>query len=722
MKLKIVGFLIAAQFLLLPTTFADEAWLGGTGSNASSPNGQSPDIQMVNETINLEIHPPISYEPFDSTMPKAGGYTNVDVQYLFKNHSNTAVTVKMGFPETCRESFNCSHESDPDLQPNSTILNEFKAFLNGQEIAVTFEEGTRDPETYTTTNWYTSSVTFAPNEEKTIRNTYWITHSHYKYDSWTNYTLETGATWKGVIEEVNVIAKLIPPAGGVEFSPYNLVTVTPDGFTYDFANNSIRWKLKNLEPTSDHNIQINYLRPNESPFPCSMSPDESIDMASSILPADSESLIYYPCLSNDYSIHTAWVEGVDGPGIGEWLRTPLQLDKTYDNFWFGNGYMSSQDIWAKNNRVKKAKLTFEGYAEFEQIVTFEDVYGTQEINLNQPITGSEYAQLEILEVYPGSEFDDTAISEIQFRGLLNNRADGSSSFSDISGHKYEDQINYIRELGIVQGYEDGTYRPDALINRAEFTKIIIESFFPGSAKGSNCFPDVKEEWFAKYICYAKSQSFIEGYTDGTFKPANNISLVEAFKIILTSFVAELGELMPVPEEGQAWYTVYVEMMNNITGETVSPATYDSLITRGQMADLIYKVLVNPQGKPVFYLLGISKSDNLYEVEVESATFYSGQRAVNVAVMETGCTREKVSGCAGSLNNNFYISKSGDRKTLILDADATITMELNTYPTVPDLSVNEFFAQWGDDISSLNPFYLTLNEAGQVSNLTQIYLP
>ena len=112
-----------------------------------------------------------------------------------------------------------------------------------------------------------------------------------------------------------------------------------------------------------------------------------------------------------------------------------------------------------------------------------------------------------------------------------------AAFSDVSSdHLNYDAINYVQQNGIVNGYPDGTYKPDEFINRAEFTKIVIEASFPGQALGSNCFPDVTAEWFSKYVCFAKGQGIISEYPDGTFKPGNNVAFSEDSKIIVNSVV------------------------------------------------------------------------------------------------------------------------------------------------------------------------------------------
>ena len=80
----------------------------------------------------------------------------------------------------------------------------------------------------------------------------------------------------------------------------------------------------------------------------------------------------------------------------------------------------------------------------------------------------------------------------------------ATTFSDINNYKYRDSIEYLYNHGVVKGYTNGTFGPNIAINRAEIMKIIIESSVDGDiSTGSNCFSDVHDEWFAKYICYAK---------------------------------------------------------------------------------------------------------------------------------------------------------------------------------------------------------------------------
>lgn len=91
--------------------------------------------------------------------------------------------------------------------------------------------------------------------------------------------------------------------------------------------------------------------------------------------------------------------------------------------------------------------------------------------------------------------------------------------------------------GIIQGYPDGTVRPDAPVNRAEALKILLRSARMEEARptgtGALRFPDVPEgSWFAPYVEQASARGAVEGYADGTFRPAAPITRAEAGKLLL----------------------------------------------------------------------------------------------------------------------------------------------------------------------------------------------
>jgi hypothetical protein len=161
----------------------------------------------------------------------------------------------------------------------------------------------------------------------------------------------------------------------------------------------------------------------------------------------------------------------------------------------------------------------------------------------------------------------------------------SDTLVDISNSPYQTAIDYLYEKKIVSGYADSTFKPNNLVNRAEMLKIVLEARKPveNSEASDECFPDVQShQWFAKYICYAKKENYIGGYPDGTFKPEKNVSYVEALKIAMKVYNISL-----TPTEGQ-WYETYISTAKNMGIDL--GLTPSSLINRGQMAELVYKII------------------------------------------------------------------------------------------------------------------------------------
>lgn len=161
-------------------------------------------------------------------------------------------------------------------------------------------------------------------------------------------------------------------------------------------------------------------------------------------------------------------------------------------------------------------------------------------------------------------------------------------FSDVgASHANRTAIERLHELGIVGGYDDGSFKPDATINRAEFLKIITSPPLVSSDERDACtstsFPDVLvDAWFAPSVCVAQQRGIIGGYSDGTFRPEQTISFVEAAKIIASFF----GSVEP--EDGE-WYVPFVRNLEHRKAIPVSIATLSSSITRGEMSEMIRRL-------------------------------------------------------------------------------------------------------------------------------------
>ena len=110
----------------------------------------------------------------------------------------------------------------------------------------------------------------------------------------------------------------------------------------------------------------------------------------------------------------------------------------------------------------------------------------------------------------------------------------SSPLTDIHGHYAEGAINFLYNNYTIDGYKDGTFKPDQTINRAELTKMTLLTFRYGVSQIlTTTFKDVPiSQWYAPYISSAKILGIINGYKDGYFRPTNRITRAEALKIIL----------------------------------------------------------------------------------------------------------------------------------------------------------------------------------------------
>lgn len=105
------------------------------------------------------------------------------------------------------------------------------------------------------------------------------------------------------------------------------------------------------------------------------------------------------------------------------------------------------------------------------------------------------------------------------------------TFTDVPEEAwYRDAVQALASLGIVEGIGNGKFAPERTITRAEFTAIAMR-FTNGALDGENIFSDVSEdEWFYEEVVGSIQYGWINGYTDGTFRPYNNIARSEVTAI------------------------------------------------------------------------------------------------------------------------------------------------------------------------------------------------
>lgn len=177
-------------------------------------------------------------------------------------------------------------------------------------------------------------------------------------------------------------------------------------------------------------------------------------------------------------------------------------------------------------------------------------------------------------------------------------AQDAGPFPDVGGsHPNVIAIRSMKTWGIFTGYPDGTFQPDRVLNRAEQLKVymLLQGIDPDASTNKNCFPDVAADWYAKYVCYAKSHGIVEGYPDGFFRPAQEVNKAEALKMLGGLQAWELASPVSMPFEdvaADAWFAPYVMFAKEHhlleeTGVFYKPADG---ITRAATAELMFRSL------------------------------------------------------------------------------------------------------------------------------------
>lgn len=158
-----------------------------------------------------------------------------------------------------------------------------------------------------------------------------------------------------------------------------------------------------------------------------------------------------------------------------------------------------------------------------------------------------------------------------------------------SGHKYYAEAEFLNELGIVEGYEDGTYRLDNSITRMEFTALLVRMMDMENLIETYAnyvyFTDVTEkEWGYKYVNLANQMGFIEGYGDGLFGPNDNVTVAQAVRMIVSALgYSQTAELSGGFPSGYVAVGGDIGLYDGLTG-------YGENATRGDVIKLMYNAL------------------------------------------------------------------------------------------------------------------------------------
>ena len=272
----------------------------------------------------------------------------------------------------------------------------------------------------------------------------------------------------------------------------------------------------------------------------------------------------------------------------------------------------------------------------------------------------------------------------------------AQSYSDVSqSHKHYEAIAALTADNTVQGYPNGEFHPEGLINRAEAVKILTKSTFSASAIDTSVnwhklknhsyviFPDVPLwEWYGKYVEISYQNQIIEGYPDGTFKPANYINFAEALKVILETYDVDFSQnhyqsnkLLYVKQgEWFEKYFTYAYEHNLISRDKFYHP--GQLITRGEFVEIIYRLenvvnknlseyVVTQSATSDEYKITIPRL-NIVNVDVNFASIYDKNEALSILKYGIG---------------NYLNPPDSNKKTLLFGHSSGYSWDHSNYKTI-----------------------------------------
>lgn len=182
-----------------------------------------------------------------------------------------------------------------------------------------------------------------------------------------------------------------------------------------------------------------------------------------------------------------------------------------------------------------------------------------------------------------------------------NSDSGGATYSDMDGAEWAQKyVDALSSYGIINGYEDGTFRPDESVSREAFVKMAVMASGKPIVRGADEFADVgADEWYAPYISAAKNMDLIRGRADGTFGVGENISRQDA-AVILCAVIKNSGRALPAGEnrfadandiaDYAAESAAALSALGVISGNPDGTFNPLGMCTRAEAAKMIYGIM------------------------------------------------------------------------------------------------------------------------------------
>ncbi|MNM27325.1 Cellulosome-anchoring protein precursor [compost metagenome] len=254
--------------------------------------------------------------------------------------------------------------------------------------------------------------------------------------------------------------------------------------------------------------------------------------------------------------------------------------------------------------------TITGHQAGSTVVTA--VYGTQSVDISVTVSGSTTSGSESSPTTPTPSVPSTPTPPAQevkaFYDLVDTKrlaafiqdalaAGKATTFQDTASHWASKDISTAAKLGIINGYPDGSFRPDASITRAEFSTLVVKAFALRLGNGTNAFRDIQTSWARESIEILASNGVINGYSDGTFRADRKITRAEMVAMISKILIlqeSKSGEAHTfVDVAPQHWANKIIEEATTagiIQGKGQNRFEPDANLTRAEALTVIMRVL------------------------------------------------------------------------------------------------------------------------------------
>ncbi len=432
MKKTLVPFfmILAPALLLANGSPINTGEIQGTGNIQMI---QKKNIHLLAETLSVRI---------------SGDYAFVRVSYRFQN-LGPADKVTYGFPveiapytgevyapkEEALTDFRIADQNDPFRPERDLPILETKIEKAGQE-----------EEYKPFKKWHIVEIHFAEKEQKNVLVSYRVKSSLTDYvysksfrptfSSRTfRYSLNPAQNWgEGIIQNCRIEIET------GEFSKFDATAtkISPRGYT--IKDGVISWVYENLDLSTAEDIEFVYDN-SSAEFTRYVNkerlPSKSIGVytASSVLKKDAVNQYSYgPDNLFDDNLSTAWVEGVSGSGVGEWVEIEFTEFKHLEAIGIVNGYTKNESLYRANNRIRKIRLeittllnrTGTPNPETTEIELEEKQFNELNRNAQAPFISwladfgdgisIKKIRLTILAVTAGDKYNDTCMAELYILG------------------------------------------------------------------------------------------------------------------------------------------------------------------------------------------------------------------------------------------------------------------------------------------------------------------